>query len=107
MKRYFICFCLLLTLQTPFAQDLHLDAKNGTIPEDIARIIDESWVLFQAEEESEARGALAVNLLPLLRQYYANSRVYFFMLIDSFLGLGFTECLLHASIVLGGAGDTD
>ena len=83
MKKYFICFCLLLTLQTPFAQDLHLDAKNGTIPEDIARIIDESWVLFQSEEESEARGALAVNLLPLLRQYYANSRVYFFMLMEA------------------------
>lgn len=83
MKKY-ILICLLLGL-TPslFAQDLYQDIEKGTVPADIARAIDESWVLMQSEKDSEARGALAISMLPLFQKYYINSHAHLMSLMEA------------------------
>lgn len=66
-----------------FAQDLYQDIDKGTVPKDIARAIDESWVLMKSEKNSEARGALAISMLPIFQKYYVNSRAHLITLMQA------------------------
>lgn len=77
MKRFFLVAFFILSSLISVAQDLYQDIKSGAVPADIARAIDESWVLMQSAADSETRDALAVSMLPLFRQYYTNSRAHF------------------------------
>lgn len=79
MRKLYIVFALLLSWQTTFAQDVHQDVENDSIPEDIAHIISESLVLMESAEADnvEAYQVLLVNILPIFRKYPTNSRLHF------------------------------